>query len=73
MKKRRQKMATIKKMICDWCNKECEGDRFTVYRENADGLIIGKSDYCEECWNKMHTYLYEKETENDPIRKLTTS
>ena len=46
-------MATIEKVVCDWCNKECEGDRLTVYRKNADGRIIGKSDYCEECWNNQ--------------------
>ncbi|MBO7426670.1 MAG: hypothetical protein J6U23_13445 [Clostridiales bacterium] len=45
-----------KKIICDWCNKEAEGDYFTAFRNRQDGAVIGKSDYCESCWNKMHHY-----------------
>ena len=45
-----------KKIICDWCNKEAEGDYFTAFRNRQDGVVIGKSDYCESCWNKMHQY-----------------
>lgn len=53
-------MALIRKVICDWCKKECDGDRFVVFREDAEGMPKGKSDYCEECWNKMHTYPSQK-------------
>ena len=42
---------------CDYCHEICEGDSFTAYRNSADGRVVGKSDYCEKCWNKAHTPL----------------
>lgn len=45
-----------KKIICDWCKKEAEGDYITAFRTRQDGVVTGKSDYCERCWDKMHHY-----------------
>lgn len=46
----------IRGIVCDWCKQYSEGDSFTVYRTDTTGKVKGKSDYCEKCWYKMHTY-----------------
>lgn len=42
----------IRGVICDWCKQYCDGDSFIVFRNNPNGRAIGRSDYCEKCWNK---------------------
>ena len=42
---------------CDYCNKICEGDSFTVYRNSSDGGVVCRNDYCETCWHKAYTEL----------------
>lgn len=52
--------------VCDKCHCECEGDHyFTVYRQSnalIGGIVIGKSDICEKCYDKMLS-AFEKEEE----------
>lgn len=44
---------------CDNCGRICEGDNFTIYRNNSGGRAIGKSDICEECYSIMLKALKE--------------
>lgn len=48
-------------IYCDKCGNECIGDSFTIYR-NSDSRVIGRSDICMSCYNKMILAL-EKEEE----------
>ena len=55
---------------CDHCGNDCGDTYFEIWRNKFNGLDyspVGKSDYCESCYEKLTDYgkLTEQETEND--------
>jgi len=54
---------------CDHCGKDCGNVFFEIWRNKYNGLDyspVGKSDYCESCYEKLTDY---REIDGSYIRK----
>lgn len=39
-----------KRIVCDICRTECDGNAYVVFTTNKDGDTVGRKDICEDCW-----------------------